>query len=270
MSKTRAQRRKEARRRRRQRQADARLNSVTQVEDNIDAVTENVDVVLKDSSQIETRITFTLVIQTVGIIPILALVSILGTHHLYSAYIPGWFSPIIENQVAILALAAGNAGIIGLYAASQGKPADGTLPLLIAALATTFAGFRQIGDSTAGHSVFIGLFILVLVTIFAQHISNGIQWLWAFVRSKRGIVAIVSVISVVAIAYSQSQNENYIRDWFLIPLGIILGIVVAGTIIWSILKLSFKYLPILYAWVSSRVRERWQRRRRKSGNEEID
>ena len=67
-----------------------------------------------DPKQSEASV-LTYALRAVGILPLLGLVSILLTHHLYEKLIPQWFHPVLDDQVAVLTLCAGHAGIVGIW-----------------------------------------------------------------------------------------------------------------------------------------------------------
>ncbi len=199
--------------------------------------------------------TLTHAIRATGIIPIAVLFGILVTHHFYTAHIPQWFHPIVENQVAVLTLCAGHAGIIGISIniRTQDKHIWSTFALVIAAFATAGAGYRAIGESEVGHVVIIILFLLLIPAIWAEFIITVPSRAWRFVRSKKGVVTVLVSIGSLAAIYNQSQNENYIRDWILIPFGIIVGFIASSIFLWVLLRLVFKYLPVAYSWFKQRL-----------------
>lgn len=192
-------------------------------------------------------------IRAAGILPIAVLISILVTHHFYGGQIPQWFQPIIKEQVAVLTLCAGHAGIIGLWINRTIQHRWSTFALVVAAFATAGAGYRSIGDSLAGHVVVILLFLLLIPAIWAGPISNGLSRFWRFARTKKGTFTILALLWVPLVFYNQWQDENYIRNWLLIPYGISLGIIVSATLVWFLLRLSFKFLPGTWLWVKRQV-----------------
>ena len=76
-------------------------------------------------------------------------------------------------------------------------------------------------------------------------------------------MAFLVVASVILIVYNQYRNENYIRDWMLIPLGIIVGIIVASGLIWLLIKLAVKCIRLLCDSIGSVVElvRGWRRSR---------
>ena len=196
---------------------------------------------------------FTHAIRAAGILPIAVLISILVTHHFYTGQIPPWFKPIIEKQVAVLTLCAGHAGIIGLWVNRTIQHRWSNFALVIAAFATAGAGYRSVGDSLAGHVVVILLFLLLIPSIWAESINNGLSRFWRFARSKKGVYTILALIWVPLVFYNQWQDENYIRNWLLIPYGILLGIIVSTAVLWFLLKLAFRFLPVAWSWVKRQI-----------------
>ena len=110
-------------------------------------------------------------IRLTGIAPIVLLVVSLALHDLFPRYIPHWFQPIIDKDVAVLTLSAGHAAIIGLLISNRGRFNWSTYALFIAALATALAGFRTIGESTPGHVVALMLFLLTGPAVWAEWLS---------------------------------------------------------------------------------------------------
>ena len=188
---------------------------------------------------------------------------ILTTHHFYSDQIPQWFLPIVEKQVAALTLCAGHAAIIGLWINREPQPKWSSFVLLVAAFATAGAGYRSIGEETAGHILVLLLFLLFIPAMWAEHISRGLVRFFRFLKTKRGIIAVALVIWVPLVFYNQWQNENYIRNWLLIPLGILLGFVISASLMWLVLRLAFRYLPAAYSWGRRCVSKTYRRLSRK-------
>ena len=199
--------------------------------------------------------TFTHAVRAIGIIPIAVLAGILVTHHFYPNHIPQWFHPLVEDQVAVLTLSAGHAGIIGLWINNRGQYKWSNFALMVAAFATAGAGYRAIGESTAGHVAVITLFLLLIPAIWAQPISDRLSRAWRLLWSKKGLAVVVSFFWVLAVVYNQWHDENYIRNWLFIPLGIIVGLCASVVVLWLLLRLTFRYLPIAYSWVKQRLKE---------------
>ena len=201
-------------------------------------------------------------IRITGFLPTAVLLGMLGTHDYYIHLIP-WFQPIVDRQVAILTLSAGNAGLIGLFMGNRARLEWRTLALMAAAIATYLAGHRAIGDNIAGHTLIVILFLSAVLAVFAESIDTGIQWARNFLSSKKGFLTILMVVSVVAIVYNQWQDENYIRNWILIPFGILVGVIIAVAVLWLLLRLGFKNLPTTYSWFKQRVAQvgNWLRKR---------
>lgn len=192
-------------------------------------------------------------IRAAGIGPLALLVSTLALHELIPWPIPSWFRPIVDNQTAVLTLCAGQATIIGLLISTKGRFVWSTYALLIAAAATALAGHRTIGESTSGHLVAVTLPLLTVPAVWAEWLSTKIRWVWTSVRSRKGLSVILIFFAVVVTAYNQSRNENYIRDWFLIPLGILAGIGVATCVLWLVAKLVTRCFQTVYSWLSSKI-----------------
>lgn len=211
-----------------------------------------------DHSEVD-ETAFTFAVRAVGIAPIATLVAILASHDLYPALIPRWFEPIVDEQIAVLTLSAGHAGIIGLLISTRGRFRWSTYSLFIAAAATATVGFRTIGDSTAGHIVAISLFLLIFPAVWPEKLSAKLDQIWRFIWSRKGLFTFLFVATVVLVTYNQSQNENYIRDWMLIPLGIFLGIIVASYLVWLLIKAAAQYIPLLFNLLSSLVRSVYRR-----------
>ncbi len=185
----------------------------------------------------------------IGIAPIAFLVAILALHDWFPRHIPHWFQPIVDGQVAVLTLSAGHATIIGLWVSSRGRFNWSSFALLIAASATALAGFRTIGDSTSGHVVTLMLFLLTVSAAGAEWLSAVTLRIW----TRRGFLAVLAVLFVVLVAYNQARDENYIRNWLLIPLGIMTAIVVGAWVLWLLIRLIYRYAPIVFGWLGSGI-----------------
>ena len=219
---------------------------------------------MRDDQQEAKPSVITHAIRVTGIAPIALLVASLAFHNLWPWRIPHWFQPIIDKDVAVLTLSAGHAGIIGLLISNRGRLTPSTYALFIAAVATALAGLRTIGESTSGVVIAMMLVLLTVPSVWAEALSANMQQVWSFVRTRRGISTISVIAGVVGIAYYQARDENYIKNWILIPFGILAGLVVATYVFWLLIRLSYKYIPILFGWLSSRVGaiRRWLVQRR--------
>ena len=176
-----------------------------------------------------------------GILPIGLLVMLLSTHHLYPT--PHWFEPISDKQAAVLTLSAGHAGIIGLLINNGGRFTWSTYALLIAAVATALAGYRTIGESPVGQVTAVTLALLTIPAVWAEYIDTKARRTWNFGRSKKGFLILLLAVGIILAAYNQYQNEHYLRNWILIPLGIFLGCMASVHILWLLFNLcsrSFK------------------------------
>ena len=215
------------------------------------------------------------VIRAVGFLPSASLVvALMLPNELYRDQLPGWYHSVLDQQVAILTLCAGHAGIISLLINIKGRVNFNTYALFIAAGATALAGYRAIGDSTAGHTIFITLFFSFFPAVWAEPISAAVNRVWNFVKSRKGLTIGIVVSLLILITFNQYHNENYIRNWLLIPFGILLAIIATVAFSWVVLKLAIKYIPILWAWIARRaigtynhLRERFHRATRKEKNE---
>ena len=187
-------------------------------------------------------------VRAAGILPLLALICVLVTHHPYQNHIPQWFHPVLDDQVAVLTLCAGHAGVVGIWLTRRTDQPWATYALLIAAGATAGAGYRAIGDNLAGQVVALLLFALFVPAAWAERISAVLSRLWRFFRYQKGWLIVVGIITAGTIIYNQSQNENYFRNWILIPIGILLGFAVTVALLWMAFRLSIRFWPAVWAW----------------------
>lgn len=256
-------RRAKRRRSRRQRKRERNLETVYGLAPHADQVAVTKSKVLGGHEETGES-SLTTVVRTVGIAPIALLVSFLASHDLYPALVPHWFQPIVEKQTAVLTLSAGYAGIIGLLISIRGRFGWSTYSLFIAAAATATAGFRTIGDSMTGQIVATLLALLIFPAVWPGWFSAKLRPAWRYIWSRKGFTAFLFVSTILSMAYNLSQNENYIRDLMLIPLGILLGIFAASYLVWRLIQKSVRYIPFLYNLLSSPVRSvyRWAMRRR--------
>ena len=262
MSKDKRRRRAKARRqnrRTRQARSDSGSTNLPMAESiqSSDAGTRNVQ-------QAERPSALTIAIRIVGLAPIALLVSFITLNDFLPGQVPSWFQPVIDKEVAVLTLSAGHSGIIGLLISTKGRFSWGTYALFIAAVATAVAGVKTIGESTPGLVIALMLILLTIPAVWAEALSARVQRAYGYVRSLRGLTAILLVSFLVSVAYNQARDENYIRNWILIPFGILLGILVATVVLWLLIKLGSKVIPILFAWLGARVvaTYKWMARRR--------
>ena len=103
------------------------------------------------------------------------------------------------------------------------------------------------------------LFLLTVPAVWAEALSAKIHRVWVFVRSWGGISTILFITGSLGIAYNQFHDENYIKNWILIPFGVLAGIALVAFVLWLLLKLSYKYVPTLFAWLRSRVAAAYRR-----------
>lgn len=230
-------------RKKRRRSRSAREQSLTSQPNSVplsaSEAKEDIDAKIEEEKQGKPS-TLSRAIRLTGLAPIALLVASLALHNLWPWSIPHWFQPIIDNEVAVLTLSAGHAGIIGLLINNRGRFTSSTYALFIAATATALAGLRTIGESTPGVVIAMMLFLLTVPAVWAETLSVKTQQAWVFVRSRSGISIILLLISLVWIAYNESRYEDYIKNWILIPLGILAGIILGAFVIWLLLKLIYK------------------------------
>lgn len=192
------------------------------------------------------------VIRGFAIIPIILFVSLLSGHHLLPS-IPHWFQPVVDKQIPMLTLSAGNLGIMGVLIGTKGRNTWSTLALLGAALATFTIGYRGLGLDEDGN-ISVGVitiiqFLLYIPALLAERISGTIQSFRDMIRNifslKRLINMVLIVIFIVLISYNQSQDEHYIRNWLLIPIGVFTGIILFMLALWFIVKYSISTYQII-------------------------
>ena len=242
------------------RQADSTFESRTRP---VPGAKEDADAKMRDERQEYRPSVLTHAIRLTGIVPIALLIVSLIAHVLWPWRIPHWFQPIADKDVAVLTLSAGHAGIIGVLLSSRGRFTASRFPLIIAAIATAAAGFRTIGESTPGVVIALMLFLLTVPAVWAEALNANMKRFWAFARSRKGILTFLVAIAVVLTAYYQGRDENYIKNWILIPLGIVAGIVVAIFVLWLLIGLSYKYVPSMFSWLRSRLSATYRRKVRR-------
>ena len=198
-----------------------------------------------DAQDEDKPILFANAARVIGIAPIAVLVAALALHDLWPWRIPQWLQSIVDMEVAVLTLSAGHAGIIGLLISSRGRLTWSIYPLFVAAVATALAGNRTIGESTPGQVVTLVLFLLTIPAVWPDIVSTKLQETWSFLRSLRGVTTFLIGIALGIAAYFQSRDEDYVKDWILIPLGILLGFVLSTIVVWILLRLSYKCAQLL-------------------------
>lgn len=203
------------------------------------------------------RPSFADAVRVTGIVPIALLVVALGSYGYWPWHTPVWFQSIVEMEVAVLTLSAGHLAIIGLLINNKGGFKLGSLALYIAGVATAFAGIRGIGDSTPGKLVLLMLILSSVPAIWAEAVSTNLQRFWRYIRTWQGIICILlwigAVIAIQITIFFQSRDEDYIRNWILIPLAILFGALAGLAITWHLLKLCYKYIPVLYSRFKART-----------------
>ena len=205
----------------------------------------------------------TQIVRAVAIAPIAFLVMFLASHPLYIQLIPQWILPILDKQVAVLTLTAGHAAIISLLINNKGRFTPSTYTLFVAGVATALAGFRTIGESTPGVVIALMLILLTFPAVWADAFSAGLRRAWRFVRTPTGISLVLLSVATVLIAYNQWQDENYIRNWILIPMGIATAFVISVLFVWQLIELSYRYVPPVFASLRTRAAVAFSRKSRR-------
>ena len=202
-------------------------------------------------------------IRAVAILPMASLVILLASHPLEPRLIPQWFLPIVDRQVAVLTLTAGHAAIIGLLINNRGRLTWSTYALFVAGVATALAGFRTIGESTPGVVIALMLILLTFPAVWADAFSAGIRWTWRFARTRGGISAFLVVAGMLGIVINQWRDENYIRNWILIPMGITAAFVIGVGVLFQLIELSCRYGPPVFASIRTRAVAAFRRKSRR-------
>ena len=198
-------------------------------------------------------------IRLTGIAPIVLLVVSLALYVLFPRYVPYWFQPIVDKEVAVLTLSAGHATIISLLISYRGRFTWSTFALFIAAIATALAGIRTIGDSTPGQVVALMLLLLTGPAVWAEWLGAKTLRIWRLAGIRGITSAVLLVVFVILVTYNQARDENYIRNWILIPMLIFTGIVIGACILWLLLRLIYRFTPIAFGWVCSIVGAAYRR-----------
>ena len=198
-------------------------------------------------------------IRATGFLPMVLVVIFLSSHPWYLTGTPTWLEPLLQKQIAALTLTAGHAALVGLLLNNRGRFNWSTYAMLIASVATATAGHRSIGESTIGHTVTVTLFLTTIPAVWAERLSFLTRRTWNFLWSKKGLTIIGAATFVILVAFNQARDENYIRNWLIIPMGIFLGGFIAVQVCWVVLKLSFKYVPVLFRLLGSRASRIWQK-----------
>ena len=199
----------------------------------------------------------TYAIRATGFLPMVLIVVFLSSNSWYLTHIPTWLEPLLQKQIAALTLTAGHAALVGLLLNNRGRFNWSTHAMLIAAAATATAGHRSIGESTVGHIVIVTLFLTTIPAVWAERLSSLARRTWNFLWSKKGLTLIGAATFVILVAFNHARDENYIRNWLIIPTGIFLGGLIAAQVCWAVLKLSFKYVPALFRLLRSRAFRIW-------------
>ena len=202
-------------------------------------------------------------IRIAGLAPIALLVAYFALHDSLPGRVPSWLQPVVDKEVAVLTLSAGHAGIIGLLISTKGRFGWGTYALFIAATATALAGVRTLGESAPGQAVAVMLMLLTIPAVWAEKLSANLNKAWNFARSWSGFSAISLIAALIGIAYNQARDENYIKNWILIPIGILLGIAATVLVLWLLIRIGHKVVPMLLSRLGAIVAaaNRWLTRR---------
>lgn len=192
-------------------------------------------------------------IRLTAIITFALLILSLMTRAIWHWPIPNWFQPILEAEVAVLSLSAGHLALIGIHIGTGGRSDLSKSALSIAALATAFAGFRAIGESTPANVITLLMFFLTVLAIWPEKLIALSRWIGRHVWSWCGLAGFMLAIAAVITCYFQAHDENYIKNWILIPFGIIVGIAVSIFAVWILIRLAYRYVPRMWSWLRSRV-----------------
>ena len=203
-----------------------------------------------------------LTLRLMGVLPIALLVAILAIDSFIVGIAPNWLLPVIDEKVAVLTLSAGHAAIIGLVMRNRGRITLGTYPLVVAGIATALAGFHSIGDSTVGAAVALSLDLLTALAIWADGIGAWMRRIWTDIKSIRTILFLLSIAisyflistAVRMIVAFQSQDENYWRNWILIPFLVLIGFIVALAVVWRLMRLAYRNRRHFYDWLSRQLK----------------
>ncbi len=206
----------------------------------------------------DTRPSFAEVLRIAFIVPLTLLVVALGIHQYWPWHTPQWFQSIADKEIEVLTLSAGHLVVIGLLITNNGRFKSGAYTLYVAAVAMAIVGFKRFAD-VVPDSVAV-LILWTMPAIWAEGVSailksfwNSLRW-WFITCILLGIGAGVAIEITI---YMQARDENYIRDWILIPLGIV---AVTAAIIWALLRLAYKF-KAHYAAIRGRETSRRGKRR---------
>ena len=257
------QRRNQIMRRRRRRSERRSPNAPTQPPDQ-----DNIGDMASDNGEIQQESKPTLLahlIRLVAFLPIVVPITILALPSMLSGLIPAYFQSILDEHVRlpILTMTAGNAGIMGIFLQSGSRATWATLALSCAALATYIAGHTALDlgklNSNAAYTIITTQLLSVVAIIMANSISRMTISLTKTIRSilwsKSTLYFVGVIIFVLTVSYNQSRNENYIRDWLLIPFGIVFGLILALLGLWAFIR----FLWFAYKRVKKLVSNLWFR-----------
>ena len=205
-------------------------------------------------------------LRMVSFIPMTMIVVGFSLLHFLETSLPEWARPVAENDTAILTVTAGNAAINAILITWNKARGWGSFALLIAAYATYLAGYRSIGDDTVSVGILTILFLSMIPAIFADAIAKGtvrtVDQAGLFVLSPTGRILIMVIVFTIMVAYYQRRDEDYIVNWILKPLGIIVAVLITGALTW----MAFAHAPKLLRNAIRRTRNT-RRRWRDGGND---
>ena len=99
------------------------------------------------------------------------------------------------------------------------------------------------------------VFFVVLTTPIARAVENVWQLIKRILWSKSSLKIFAIIGFIWLVFYNQSQNENYIENWLLIPLGALFSIIVSIVVFWLVAK----YLPLACKWLYRKGRNIYRR-----------
>ena len=204
-------------------------------------------------------------IRAVAFLPIVVPMTIFALPSMLSDSIPTYFQSILDEhvQLPILTMTAGNAGIMGIFLQRGSRATWATFALSCAALATYIAGHSALDldklNSNAAYAIITAQLFSVVAIIMANSISRMTisltKTIWSVLYSKSTLYLVGVLIIVLTVSYNQSQNENYISDWLLIPFGTVFGLILASLGLWGFIRLlGFTYRHVKIPVFNLRLR----------------
>ena len=156
---------------------------------------EGVNAKVKDEQQDAVPSVFVRAIRLTAITTIALLILSVMTRDLSPWPIPHWFRPLVDREIAVLTLSAGHLAFIGIHIGNKGRSDLSKSALSIAALATSFAGFRAIGETMPGNVITLMLFFLTGLAIWAEALNTNLRRIWRCAWSRKGLAAFMLVIA---------------------------------------------------------------------------